>query len=80
VRHLRVQPGRHSGLPLELLDQGVFGVILVLPFLLAGERVQGAGLVSLLRKEVLGLDVVNALFKKILDQKFVVGLVCRGQR
>jgi hypothetical protein len=62
------------------VDQGVFDVSLVLPFLLAGEGVQGASLVSLPRKEVLGLDVVNALFKKILDQKFVVGLVCRGQR
>jgi hypothetical protein len=62
-----------------LVDQGVFDVSLVLPFLLAGERVEGAGLVSLPRNEVLGLSVVNTLFEKTLDQKLVVGLVFWGQ-
>jgi hypothetical protein len=72
---LLIHKEKHSA----LVDQGVFDVSLVLPFLLAGEGVEGGGLVPLSRNEVLGLAVVNTLFEKILDQKLVVGLVFWGQ-
>jgi hypothetical protein len=61
------------------VDQGVFDVSLVLPLLLAGEGVKGAGPVSLPRNEVLRGAVVDALVEEILDQRLVVGLVC-GER
>jgi hypothetical protein len=71
---LLVHKEKHSA----LVDQRVFDVSLILPFLLAAEGVEGAGLVSLPRNKVLGLAVVNALLEKILNQRLVVGLVCRG--
>jgi hypothetical protein len=44
---LLIHKEKHSA----LVDQGVFDVSLVLPLLLVGEGVEGAGLVSLPRKE-----------------------------